>query len=90
MVYELKTRLRKVLYMWQIKRDSKKFSEFEDLIMNFDQGDDYKIKFEEEMKKKRIGYYRPSNKEILAVAGKNEVPLGIVNEDDEEDLEMST
>ena len=42
------------------------------------------------MKKKRIGYYRPSNKEILAVAGKNEVPLGIVNEDEEEDLEMST
>ena len=36
MVYELKTRLRKVLYMWQIKRDSKKFSEFEDLILNFD------------------------------------------------------
>ena len=42
------------------------------------------------MKKKRIGYYKPSTKEIMAVAGKNEVPLDVVNEDDDEDLEMST
>ena len=64
--------------------------EFEDLIMNFDQKDDYQLKFEEEMKKKRIGNYKPSAKELLAVAGKTEVPLGIVNEEVDEELEQST
>ena len=41
-VTELKLRFRKVLYLYQSWKEEKRFGEMQDLIMNFDQGEDYK------------------------------------------------
>lgn len=63
----------------------------QDLILNFDKKPDYKEKFEAEMNKRpKLGTFRPSKAEICAVAMKDEIPLGVVNEEAEDEVDQST
>ena len=59
--------------------------------MTFDKKPGYKEKFDEEMKKRpKLSTFRQPKAAIEAVAMKDEIPLGTVNEEDENDLEHST
>ena len=82
-VRELKTRFRKVLYMYQSWKEDKKFQEMQDLIMNFDQGEDYKPK-------PKLSTMLHGNDIKKLVAAKEDVDLGTVQEEKDEDLEHST
>lgn len=60
----------------------------QDLILNFDKQPDYKQKFEAELAKRpKLGTFRPSKAEISAVAMKDEIPLGVVNEEAEDEMD---
>ena len=90
-VFELKRRMRVVLYTWMSKREEKKFQDLQDLILTFDKKPGYKEKFDIEMAKRpKLSTMRPPKVAVEAVAMKDEMPLGTVNEEAEDDLEQST
>lgn len=63
----------------------------QDLILNFDKKPGYQAKFEAELAKRpKLSTFKPSKAEISALAMKDEIPLGIVNEEDEDQIEQST
>ena len=87
-VHELKRRFKIVLFQYLKKRDDNKFAELQDLILNFDQKPGYKEKFEEELAKRpKLSTFRQPKAAIEAVAMKDEMPLGVVNEENEDECE---
>ena len=82
-VAELKARFKKVLYMYQSWKEERRFAEMQDLIMNFDQGENYKAK-------PKLSTMLHGNDIRKLVAAKEEVDLGTVQEENEDDLEHST
>ena len=82
-VAELKRRFKTVLLLYQGWKEEKRFTEMQDLIMNFDQGEDYK-------QKPKLSTMKHTNDVLKLVAAKEDVDLGIVQEENEEDLEQST
>ena len=82
-VEELKIRFKKVLYLYQGWKEEKRFKEMQDLIMNFDQGEDYKLK-------PKLSTMKHGNDIAKLVAAKEDVGLVTVQEENEEDLEHST
>ena len=59
--------------------------------MNFDQKPGYKEEFEAELAKRpKLSTMRPSKAVMEAVAMKDELPLGVVNEENEDECEQST
>ena len=90
-VYELKRRFKVVLFQFLQKRDDRKFSELQDLILNFDQMPGYKEKFDAELlKRPKLSTFKQPKVALDAVAMKDEMPLGVVNEENEDECEQST
>ena len=60
------------------------------MILNFDKMPGYKEKFEAELAKRpKLSTFKPPKAAIDAVALKDEIPLGVVNEEEDE-CEQST
>ena len=64
-------RFKKVLYLYQGWKEEKRFTEMQDLIMNFDQGEDYKLK-------PKLSTMKHGNDIAKLVAAKEDVGLGTV------------
>ena len=90
-VTELKRRFRILLHRFIEKREQARFDELQDLILNFDQKPGYKEQFEAELlKQPKLGTFKQPKAAIQAVAMKDEIPLGVVNEEAEDELDNST
>ena len=58
------------------------------MILNFDQKPGYKEEFEAELAKRpKLSTFRQPKVAIEAVAMKDEIPMGVVNEEDEDECE---
>ena len=89
-VFELKRRFKILLFQYLQKREDRKFQELQDLILTFDKKPGYKEKFEEDLQKRpKLSSFRPPKAAIEAVAFKDDIPLGTVNEENEDDFEQS-
>ena len=61
------------------------------MILNFDKMPGYKEKFEAELAKRpKLSTFKPPKVAIEAVAMKDEIPLGAINEENEDECEQST
>lgn len=61
------------------------------MILTFDKQPGYKEKFDAEMAKRpKLSTFKQSKVEVQAVAMKDEIPLGTVNEEAEDECEQST
>lgn len=90
-VHELKRRFKVVLFQYLQKRDDRKFSELQNMIMTFDTKPGYKEKFDADLASRpKLSTFKPSRVEVAAVVNKDIIPLGTVCEENEEDLEQST
>ena len=60
------------------------------MILNFDRKPGYQEKFEADLNARpKLSTFKPSRVAVAAVAHKDEIPLGTVNEENEDDLEQS-
>ena len=90
-VFELKRRFKVLLFQYLKKRDERKFEELQDLILNFDKMPGYKEKFEADLAKRpKLSTFKQPKAALDAVAMKDEIPLGVVNEENEDECEQST
>ena len=90
-VHELKRRFKTLLFKFLDKREEQKFSELQDLILNFDKKPGYEEKFKEELAKRpKLSTFKQPKVAVEAVAMKDQIPLGVVSEENEDDLEQST
>ena len=90
-VFELKRRFKVVLFRFLERREQKNFEDLQDLILNFDKKPGYEEEFKKELAKKpKLSNFKQSKIALEAVALKDEIPLGIVSEENEDELEQST